>query len=662
MRLTAPPRTTGSRGAPLATARWSTPEELAPLAYAKSSDQFWIGRAAVQPDGPLVPLGYSDDRHVCLVSGSRGGKGTSVILNNLCLWPGSVVCIDPKGENATVAAARRGHGSDFAEGMGQAVHVLDPFRTAQIDERYRARFNPLDTIDPASDEAIDEAARIADALVVPNDKDPFWSESARALLKGVILHVLSDPSYEGRRNLVMVRQLITRGDFEAIEELKAIEHENIPSAHTMLWEALRSSSAYDGVLAGIGETFGTMCTDAPKTYAGVLQTLDRNTEFIDSPAMRVCLEVSDFQVSDLKTDPRGASLFLSLPQRYMGTHYRWLRMMVSLVVTEMEKTRGQPASGHRVLVCLDEFAGLKRMQVVEDAAAQIAGFGVKLFFCVQSLAQLKEAYKDAWETFLSNAGLKIFFHVEDQFTREYLSAQLGDAELIRETSSDGKGVNLIGSARGSSGLSRALSFLGDNLSFQSSEGIHKTRLIAPDEIGKIFARVDDPVKPEFPGLGLVLVPGKHPIIVKRSNYFAEPLLAGFFDPHPDHKAPPSLSERAIMPPDFAPQDRRPVNLAPLDYGFAAALVAFLGVAAHRITTVGDAIDHSGLKIIIPIGLVMLSAWAYDLVRKHLLQAEQPIQDNAFMLAIALWMGGFLSLAYGTTFFDPLIIQLWRSLV
>ena len=60
---------------------------------------------------------------------------------------------------------------------------------------------------------------------------------------------------------------------------------------------------------------------------------------------------------------------------------------------------------------------------------------VKLFFCVQSLAQLKEAYKDAWETFLSNAGLKIFFHVEDQFTREYLSTQLGDAELIRETSS-----------------------------------------------------------------------------------------------------------------------------------------------------------------------------------------------------------------------------------
>ena len=40
----------------------------------------------------------------------------------------------------------------------------------------------------------------------------------------------------------------------------------------------------------------------------------------------------------------------------------------------------------------------------ETAAAQIAGYGVKLFFVLQSLEPLKAVYKDNWETFLANSG------------------------------------------------------------------------------------------------------------------------------------------------------------------------------------------------------------------------------------------------------------------
>ena len=74
---------------------------------------------------------------------------------------------------------------------------------------------------------------------------------------------------------------------------------------------------------------------------------------------------------------------------------------------------------------LDEFAGLKRMTSIENAVAQIAGFGVKLFFVLQSLEQLKHTYKDSWETFLANAGLKIFFSNEDNFTKDYVSKLAG---------------------------------------------------------------------------------------------------------------------------------------------------------------------------------------------------------------------------------------------
>ena len=88
----------------------------------------------------------------------------------------------------------------------------------------RGRFNPLDTLDPKAEETIDEAGRIADAIVVVHEggtNDPFWDESARAMVKGLLLHVLTSPQYEGRRNLVTLRKLITRGDWESVEALQA---------------------------------------------------------------------------------------------------------------------------------------------------------------------------------------------------------------------------------------------------------------------------------------------------------------------------------------------------------------------------------------------------------------------------------------------------------
>lgn len=610
----------------VATAEWADPSVVAEN-YHFEEGEFWLGRGA---DENSAPLGYVDDRHICLVSGSRGGKGTTTIINNLCLWPGSVVVVDPKGENASVTAARRGPGSEHCEGLGQAVYVLDPFDVAQVPDSFKSRFNPLDPLDPNAEESIDEAGRIADALVVinPESKDPFWDESARSMVKGLILHVLTAEEFEGRRNLVTIRELITRGDWKAVEVLKKMGETDIASGQALLWEGVRNNMTFDGIIAGIGETFGNMAVNSSKQFESVLQVANRNTEFIDSPGMRRCLSASDFELSDLKTKPEGVSLYLSLPSRHMSTHYRWLRMMIALTVTEMEKVKGRPATGHRVLMCLDEFAGLKRMEVIENAVAQIAGSGVTLFFVLQSLEQLKAAYRDNWETFLSNSGLKIFFNLEDHFSREYVSKFVGDTELIREVRSSSRSESESesrshsesrsssrsrsqstsistsrsrsksgGSSRsrnrstgGSDGLSwkrKFFAFRGDkqfnegrNRSEGTSDGtnrgwsdgatsgrsrtrgtsssetygtsdsttygtshsttegtsetVHRRPLIAPDELGKFFGRINDKEHPAYPGLALVLVSGENPIAVKRVNYFEDEYFYKKFDPHPDH--------------------------------------------------------------------------------------------------------------------------------
>jgi type IV secretory pathway TraG/TraD family ATPase VirD4 len=628
----------------IATAAWADPDEVEEQ-YSYREGTVWLGRSGSEG---RIPLGYLDDRHVCLTGGSRGGKGTTSIIPALVTWPGSLCVVDPKGENATITAARRGRGSTHCKGMGQTVKILDPFQSAQVDDTLRGRFNPLDALDPKAEETIDEVGRIADAIVVVHESgtnDPFWDESARSMVKGLLLHVLTTPQYEGRRNLVTLRKLIMRGDWEMSETLRAAEPNDKTPPHGLLWMGLSNNPAFDGLIAGIGDSFSNMLINSPKQYESVLQVANRNTEFIDSPAMQRLLEASDFQLSELKTRPEGLSLYLCLPQRYMNTHYRWLRMMISLTVTEMEKVRGRPATGHPILMVLDEFAGLKRMEVIETAAAQIAGYGVKLFFVLQSLEQLKAVYKDNWETFLANSGLKMFFNLEDNFSRDYVSKLIGETEVIREVrsesdstsesestsrsvsrseskgrssstgTSENEGTNssvssgtsggtnwsrtkgktysdgrswtpaslfLVGgfgkanlqkndsrswsdslSTGGSKGWNKGRS---DGVSHGtsrsqtdgtsetsgisetegttrgtsqsrtagSSETIQKRALVTPDEIGQLFARVDDRTRGAYPGLALVVISGARPVALRRVNYYEDFQFMGLFDPHPDY--------------------------------------------------------------------------------------------------------------------------------
>jgi type IV secretory pathway TraG/TraD family ATPase VirD4 len=426
----------------IASAQWANPVQFAE-SFSYQPGDFWLGRSPVTE----TALGYNDKKHICLVAGTRGGKGTSVIIPNLCTWLGSVVVIDPKAENATVTAARRGKGSEFCEGLGQAVHVLDPFRSASVDEEYRSSYNPLDVLDPDNPEIIDLAAIIADALVVVREQspEPFWNESARGMVKALILHVATSSRYKGRRNLVTLRELLTRGDWKSVQALQETEYEKIPSAQQLLWQEVQCNEALNGVVSGLGDTYLNMLQKNDRGFDGVLQTAVTNTEFLDSPGLQECLKQSDFALSDLKTDERGVSVYLSLPQRYMPTHYRWLRMMISLITSQMETTKGKPKCGHDVLMVLDEFAGLKHMESIENAVAQIAGYGVRMFFVLQSLEQLKGTYKDKWQTFLANTGLKIFFGLDaaDQLTAPHISKMLGETEVRRDTatSSQTTGTN-----------------------------------------------------------------------------------------------------------------------------------------------------------------------------------------------------------------------------
>ena len=205
----------GSQDGGFPDAAWCAPDKLT------GSDKWQL------TDGSILvgklgdsPLAIRDDRHLLTVAGSRSGKGRSVIIPNMCLYPGSVVAIDPKGDLATITAARRGKGSNTSEGMNTRVYVLDPFETASgATKDYRASFNPLDAIEPGSLNGRDDAALLADSLIIPSQTESHWTDAAKMLLTGMILHVCASEPKE-RRHLLTLRSYLT-ADEDGFAELLA---------------------------------------------------------------------------------------------------------------------------------------------------------------------------------------------------------------------------------------------------------------------------------------------------------------------------------------------------------------------------------------------------------------------------------------------------------
>lgn len=446
-----PPRGSGIPGRHEAapSTRWGHPWEL-------SSNWDWqpgrvlLGRA----QGRL--MGIDDDRHVVTVAGSRAGKSSTVLIPNLRRYPGSVIVLDPKGELARTTAEDRMR-------MGQRVYVLDPFGETGIASAAHNPFDELGHGNPSHVAA--DAAQVADALIIANNKDPHWTDSARNLIRGLILHLLSTTS---AATLRQVRALLN----------------GTPAELDELFTAMTEASAFDGIVSNIGRSFLGKLEAGGRELQGILSTTQEQTAPLDD--IVGVTERSDFRLSDLATGQ--VSIYLVLPGMRMGTHYRWLRLVIQLALAAMERNR-VPRGELPVWFVLEEFPSLGHMRSIETAAGLMAGFGVKLWSVLQDLTQLKTHYPKSWETFLGNAGIIQAFGNADLTTTEHLSKLLGSTQVIER-----QAVRLSGQAmsQGDSGI---------------REHLRSVRLLDPNEITMQFSRETN--------RQLILVPGRPPIYLER---------------------------------------------------------------------------------------------------------------------------------------------------
>ncbi|MCZ4344105.1 type IV secretory system conjugative DNA transfer family protein [Sphingomonadaceae bacterium G21617-S1] len=374
-------------------ARFATDREARPLAQGEG---LLIGRD--RKSGKL--LRYAGPAHLLTIAPTRTGKGVGTIIPNLLDYPGPVVCIDPKGENARITARHRAR-------FGP-VHVLDPFGVTGLPS---AAYNPLDRIDPTGLDLADDCMTLADALVydAPGEAgDAHWNDEARALISGLILSIVtSEPA--STRNLATLRDRLTLA----------------PAAFTAQLEVMQAQ----GGLAARAANRHLGKSD--REAAGVLSSAQRHTHFLDSPRMTAVLGHSDFTFADVKA--QATTVYLVLPPDRLATYARWLRLMLAQSLTELARA---PASAiSPVLFLLDEFAALGRLEPVERAMGLMAGYGIQLWPILQDVHQLRALYERRAGTFLSNAGVLQIFGVNDHDSAKLVSDLIGQETVVFETMS-----------------------------------------------------------------------------------------------------------------------------------------------------------------------------------------------------------------------------------
>jgi type IV secretion system protein VirD4 len=442
-------------------ARFATKQERLPLAV--NSSGLLIGR---DPDTGSL-LRYAGPAHLLTMAPTRTGKGVGTIIPNLLTLDRSILCIDPKGENAVITAKAR-------DRFG-AVHIIDPFGVTGLPS---SAFNPLGRLDPEHPDAMEDANALAEALVqdAPGETgEAHWNEEAKALLSGLILQIAAAELAE-RRNLSTLRECLTLA----------------PEAFSDLLKRMQQSQDAHGLVARAANRH---LGKADREAAGVLSTAQRHTHFLDSPRMGAVLSRSDFAFADLKH--RTTTIFLVLPPDRLETYARWLRLMLTAGLTAMAREPSQ--SREPVLFLLDEFASLGRLPAIERAMGLMAGYGLQLWPILQDIHQLRATYGPRAGTFLSNAGVLQIFGVNDHETARLVSDLLGNETIQFQT------------------MSRALDATETGITYAT----HQTGrpLLTPDEVRGLNSEME-----------LLFLAGSRPVLAQKLRYYADREFAGLVFP------------------------------------------------------------------------------------------------------------------------------------
>lgn len=452
-------------------ARWATQAEIRSSGLL-GGDGVVLGRHEGQY------LRHGGPEHVLCFAPTRSGKGVGLVVPSLLTWPGSAIVHDIKGENWALTAGFRGkHGRSL---------LFDPTNLAS------AAYNPLLEIRKGQWEVRD-VQNVADVLVDPEgslERRNHWEKTSHALLVGAILHVL----YAGKdKTLAGVAAFLSdpaRPIETTLDMMMATPHLGEAGPHPVVASAARE-----------------LLNKSANERSGVLSTAMSFLGLYRDPVVAHVTRRCDWRIEDLVGEALPVTLYLVVPPSDISRTKPLIRLILNQIGRRLSEDLDKAAQRHRLLLMLDEFPALGRLDFFESALAFMAGYGIKAFLIAQSLNQIEKAY-GANNAILDNCHVRVSFATNDERTAKRVSDALGTATEMRAMK------NYAGH--------RLAPWLG-HLMVSRSETARQ--LLTPGEIMELPADEE-----------IVMVAGAHPIRAKKIRYYEDRQLASRIIAEPDADA------------------------------------------------------------------------------------------------------------------------------
>ncbi|MDX8432757.1 conjugal transfer protein TraG [Mesorhizobium abyssinicae] len=352
-------------------------------------------------------LRHDGPEHVMAFAPTRSGKGVGLVVPTLLSWTGSAVIHDIKGENWQLTSGWR---SKFSYCL-----LFNP-----TDPR-SARYNPLLEVRKGPNEVRD-VQNIADVLVDPEgalERRNHWEKTSHSLLVGAILHVLYA---EEEKTLARVATFLSdpqRSFASTLQRMMTTNHlgaANKPQVHPVVASAARE-----------------VLNKSENERSGVLSTAMSFLGLYRDPTVAAATSACDWRIADLMDAERPMSLYLVVPPSDISRTKPLVRLVLNQVGRRLtERLEGDPKKSrkYQLLMMLDEFPALGRLDFFETALAFMAGYGIRAYLIAQSLNQISKAYGEN-NAILDNCHVRIAFSSNDERTAKRISDALGTATELR---------------------------------------------------------------------------------------------------------------------------------------------------------------------------------------------------------------------------------------
>lgn len=334
-------------------------------------------------------VAYQGDGHAMTVAPTGAGKGVGALIPNLLTYPGSIIVVDPKGENYQVTARQRRE-------MGQQVVVLDPFH--QVSEK-SDKLNPMDLFRLPSSYLDCDAEMLASQMAAGHlfSHDPYWNDMATPLAAAIIAQIYTTREPEDR-NLNKVREVFYNDDMDYTLAVWLDQNE------------IKCRMSRE-------EFISYLSIPSDRTRPCVRSTATAYVKSLGSETVAETLESTSFELKDLM-DGKPITIYIVIPPEKLESHRALLRLWVGTLLTAVIRRKHIPQL--RTLFMIDEAAQLGTFPLLRQAITLYRGYGLQVWSFWQDLSQLKHLYPKDWETMLNNsAAVQIFGVYNNLIARQW---------------------------------------------------------------------------------------------------------------------------------------------------------------------------------------------------------------------------------------------------